>query len=63
MGIMIDRGNVGSRDTLALSNQSKSHCLPAFSGENSSGSSLGERYVSSIYSFMDSGVSLANAGG
>lgn len=63
VGIMMDRGNDGSNGTFALSNHSKSHCLPAFCGENSSGSNLGNRYVSSIYAFIDSGVSLANAGG
>lgn len=57
------RGRDGSGRILALSNQSKSHCLPAFSGENSSGSKFGRRYFSSMYSFIDSGVSARNAGG
>lgn len=62
-GTTTDRGNDGSKLTFDLSNQSNSHCLPSFSGEKSSASNLGRRYFSSIYSFIDSGVSVGNAGG
>lgn len=61
-GAMTTLGADGSSCTFTLSNQSKSHCRPDFSTENSSGSNCGNRYSSNCL-FALSGVSGSKAGG